>query len=176
MEVPWLGVELELELRPSHSHDTTGSQSPLWPMLQLVATWDHFILFILFYFICLLGLYPGPMEVLRLEVKLELQLPAYTTATATQDWSHIFDLHHSLRQRQILNHWARPGIEPTSSWMLVRFVNCWVTTGTLQHGIFKRLSEVRDWIRILLRERTTHWETHRHTTGRERHIWRDTQK
>ena len=29
-----------------------------------------------------------------------------------------------------LIHWARPGIEPATSWMLVRFVNQWATTGT----------------------------------------------
>ena len=29
-----------------------------------------------------------------------------------------------------LTHWASPGIEPLSSWMLVRFVNCWATTRT----------------------------------------------
>ena len=43
------------------------------------------------------------MEVLRLGVKMELQLLAYTTATATWDPSHICDLHHSSQQRQILN-------------------------------------------------------------------------
>ena len=36
-------------------------------------------------------------------VELELQLPAYTTATATWDLSHICDLYHSSRQRWILN-------------------------------------------------------------------------
>ena len=29
-----------------------------------------------------------------------------------------------------LTHWARPGIVPASSWMLVKFVNHWATTGT----------------------------------------------
>ena len=29
-----------------------------------------------------------------------------------------------------LTHWARQGVEPASSWMLVSFVNCWATTGT----------------------------------------------
>ena len=43
------------------------------------------------------------MEVTRLGVKLELQLPAYTTATATQDPSHTCDLHHNSEQHQILN-------------------------------------------------------------------------
>ena len=43
------------------------------------------------------------MEVPRLGVELELQLPAYATATAMPDPSHIFDLRHSLQQHQILN-------------------------------------------------------------------------
>ena len=29
-----------------------------------------------------------------------------------------------------LTHWARPGIEPASSWILVGFVNCWAMEGT----------------------------------------------
>ena len=29
-----------------------------------------------------------------------------------------------------LTHCVRPGIEPTSSWILVGFVTCWATTGT----------------------------------------------
>ena len=33
----------------------------------------------------------------RLGVKLELQLPAYTTATATPNLSHVCDLHHGSR-------------------------------------------------------------------------------
>ena len=34
-----------------------------------------------------------------------------------------------------LTHWARPGIEPATSWLLVGFVNHWATTGTL-HLLF----------------------------------------
>ena len=43
------------------------------------------------------------MEIPRLGVKLELQLPAYATAKATADPSHICDPWHSLKQHQILN-------------------------------------------------------------------------
>ena len=43
------------------------------------------------------------MEVPRLGVKLKLRLLAYTTATATPDPSHIWELHHSSRQHQILD-------------------------------------------------------------------------
>ena len=70
------------------------------------------------------------MEVPRLRVELELQLLAYTTATATGDPSHNCHLHHSSRQCWVLNHRGRPGIETVSSWILVRFVNCWAMKGT----------------------------------------------
>ena len=43
------------------------------------------------------------MSIPRLEVASELQLLAYTTATAVQDPSHVFDLHHSSGQGWILN-------------------------------------------------------------------------
>ena len=52
---------------------------------------------------CFLGLHPWHMEVPRLGVKSELQLPAYATATATLDPSHFYDLHHGSQQRRILN-------------------------------------------------------------------------
>jgi len=61
------------------------------------------------------------MEVPRLRVESELQLPAYTTATATQDSSHICSLHHSSQQRQILNPLSKARVEPLSSWTLVGF-------------------------------------------------------
>ena len=43
------------------------------------------------------------MEVARLGVKSELQRPAYTTATATQDQSCIYNLRHRSRQCWIFN-------------------------------------------------------------------------
>ena len=43
------------------------------------------------------------MEVPRLEVKSELQLPAYTPATTTPHPTHICDLLSSLWQHWILN-------------------------------------------------------------------------
>ena len=46
---------------------------------------------------------PQHMEVPRLGVESELWLPAYTTATAVPDLSHICDLYHSSWQHWILN-------------------------------------------------------------------------
>ena len=43
------------------------------------------------------------MEVPRLGVKLEVQLPAFAIAIATQELNLICDQHHSSQQRQILN-------------------------------------------------------------------------
>ena len=48
------------------------------------------------------------MEIPRLGVKSELQLPAYTTATVMPDPSRICDLHHSSRQCRILNPLSGP--------------------------------------------------------------------
>ena len=47
----------------------------------------------------------------------------YTTATATPDLSHVCNLHHSSRQRWILNPLSKAKIEPTTSWFLVGFVS-----------------------------------------------------
>ena len=43
------------------------------------------------------------MEVPRLGFEQELQLPAYSTATATPDLSRVCDLHHGSRRHWILN-------------------------------------------------------------------------
>jgi len=43
------------------------------------------------------------MEVPRLGVESELQLPAYTTATTALDLSLVCDLHHSSQPHWILN-------------------------------------------------------------------------
>ena len=43
------------------------------------------------------------MELPRLGVESELQLPACTIAIATQDLSHVCDLYQSSQQHQILN-------------------------------------------------------------------------
>ena len=55
---------------------------------------EQFLKFIIIVF-CLLGCHPWHMEVPRLGVELELQLPAYVTATATPDLSLVCNLHYS---------------------------------------------------------------------------------
>ena len=62
--------------------------------------YDPVIYFLYFAF---LGLHPRDMEVPELGVELELQLLAYSTATAMPDPSHVCDLHHSSRQHWILD-------------------------------------------------------------------------
>ena len=57
----------------------------------------------LFIYFCFLGLHVRHMGVPRLGVESELQLPAYTTATARRDPSRICHLHHSSQQHWILN-------------------------------------------------------------------------
>ena len=52
------------------------------------------------------------MEVLRLGVKSELQLPAYSTAAEMQDSSQVCELHQSSWQHKILNPLSKAG-DPT---------------------------------------------------------------
>ena len=62
-----------------------------------------FLSFLSFSFFFFLWPHPLHMEVPRLRVQQELQLPAYTTAAAMQDPSCVCDLHHSSQQCQILS-------------------------------------------------------------------------
>ena len=70
-------------------------------------------LFIFIYFIFCFFFSLGPhlqhMEVLRPGVDLELHLPAYATATETQNPSLICELHHSSQQRRIPNPLGKAG-------------------------------------------------------------------
>ena len=62
------------------------------------------------------------MKFPRLGVESELQLPAYTTATATPYLSHICDLYHSSLGYWILNPLREAWDQPESPWILVGFV------------------------------------------------------
>ena len=62
-----------------------------------------FFLLFCFCFLVFLGPHPRYLEVPRLDIKSELQVPACTTATAMGDLSHACHLHHSSQQCQILN-------------------------------------------------------------------------
>ena len=108
-----------------------------------------FLLYFLFLFV-FLGPHTQHMEVPRLGVESELQLPACTTATATQDSSHICNLQHSSHQRPILNplikardwncilmdaswvryHWATM---ETPSWTNTSWITNMYLSPTLKH-------------------------------------------
>uniref|UniRef100_A0A8D0ZHL9 Uncharacterized protein n=1 Tax=Sus scrofa TaxID=9823 RepID=A0A8D0ZHL9_PIG len=60
------------------------------------------VLFQIFFFF-FLGPHPRHMEVPRLGIESELQLPVYATTTATRNPNCIFSLHCSSWQRRILN-------------------------------------------------------------------------
>ena len=63
------------------------------------------------------------MGVLRQGVESELQLQVYTTATATSDPSHVYDLYHSPWQCGILNPMSEVRDPTATSWFLAGFVS-----------------------------------------------------
>ena len=74
---------------------------PLWSRRK--AFLCVFFFFFFFFFFWLLGPHLQHMEVPRLGVESELQLLAYTTATATRGLGHVCNLHRSSWQRQIFH-------------------------------------------------------------------------
>ena len=77
-------------------------------------------IFIYLFIFVFLGQHPQPMEVPKLGVELKLQLPACTTATPDPTVSATYTTAHG--NTRSLTHLARPGIEPVSSWILVRLI------------------------------------------------------
>ena len=71
----------------------------------IINTLKWIIFFFVFFclFVCFLGPHLWHLEVPWPEIQSEIQLPAYTTVSATPDPSRISDLHHSSWQCQILN-------------------------------------------------------------------------
>ena len=92
-----------------------------WPSECL---WRNVYLGILpiFHFFFFLELHSWHMEVPRLGVELEPKLPAYVTATALQDPSHVCNLCCSSRQHWILSALSEAGdraqILMDTSWVL----------------------------------------------------------
>ena len=90
-------------------------------------------LFFWFFFFSFLGLNLQHMQVARLGVEWELQLPCYATATEMWDPSHICNLHHSSRQHQtpdpLSKARGRTHILMDTSW--IRFH--WATMGSPMH-------------------------------------------
>ena len=94
--------------------------STIWCFTNLKPNVQEF----LFWFgLVFLGPHSWHMEVLKLGVESKLQLPAYTTAAATPDPSHICDLYCSSQQCQILNPLRKARGHTRNSWIQVRFVS-----------------------------------------------------
>ena len=101
--------------------------------------------FLFFVFFCFLGPHPQHMEVPRLGVESELQQLTFATATAIATWdpSSVYDLHHSSQQCWRLNSLSegvRPGIEHSSSWILVRFVIAESQWELLEQFVLRKVS------------------------------------
>ena len=93
-------------------------------------TYQFFFFKFLLFFICLFRAIPRPVDVPRLGVESELQLPAYATATATQDPSHVWDLHRGSQQC-----WVPNPLSEARDWTRVlkdtnQAPYCWAMTGT----------------------------------------------
>ena len=97
-----------LKLYPRDSVFFFCFSHPTLMLPSYASPWNIFLSLLIlvifdFFFFFFSGPHPQNIEIPRLGVELELQLLAYTAATATPDPSHICNLHHSSLHRWILN-------------------------------------------------------------------------
>ena len=109
---PWLGSSI------CHRAAKTNKQNPT-KNSNKNKRGESFIQICHIIYLCIF-VFLGPhlccMEVPRLGVELVLKLLAYATATATWDLSHVCNLCHSSRERQILNPLSKAGDQ---TWVLM---------------------------------------------------------
>ena len=133
MEIPRLGFESELQLLAYSTATAIPDPSPICNLYHnsgqcrilnplseardqtcllmgtsrvlnpLSHNGNSYMTFYLLFVYCLLGPHLQHMEVPRLGVALELQLPAYTSVTAVPDLSSICNLHYSSGQCRIFS-------------------------------------------------------------------------
>ena len=92
--------------------------------------YSHFFLFIYLFIYCLFRAASMANGSSQARGWIRATAADLLHSTAMWDPSHILGLHHSSWQCWSLIHWTRPGIEPTSLWILVRFLNRWAMMGT----------------------------------------------
>ena len=105
-----LGVNCVAEIEIDDTYTKELKCDYLWNVIivdliifiRFILISQHFI-FNLLLFYCFLRPHLWHMDIPRLGVESELHLPAYTTATATQDASCLCKLHHSSWQHQMLD-------------------------------------------------------------------------
>ena len=104
-----------------------------WPSLCLLWEKRSSVLFlsdVLFCFVCFLGLHPQHIAVPWLGVESELQLPTYTTATATWDLSCICSLYHGSRQCGVPDLLSKTRDQTRILVDTSQILFCWATIGT----------------------------------------------
>ena len=112
----WLGSGLSCQLEDNFELDIQGFCLKKMKKKKTIfhRTGVSFLFYLFF-----LGPHPWHVEVPRLGVESELQLPSYTTATATLDLSRVCNLHHSSWQHQILNPLSEVRDWTSSSWVIL---------------------------------------------------------
>ena len=102
------GIQRQVLTRPGHAGSCSWTSQ--FPALSEMYVYTHTLFFfflapctLFFFFFCFFWAAPAVFWGAQAGVELELQLPAYTTTTATRDLSRVCNLHHSSHQRQILN-------------------------------------------------------------------------
>ena len=107
----------------SHHKAWLGQETALLSSLPWASLWIHGWFF--FPFFSFFRAAPMAYGGSQARGRIGAVPPAYITATVMRNLNRICSLHHNSWQRQIPDplYWAKPGIKPVSSWILVGFVS-----------------------------------------------------
>ena len=103
-----------------------------WNYLVINVTIQSAFFFFFFFFFCLLRATSEAYGGSQARGPIRDLTPSLNNSHSNADPSWAVTCTIAYSNARSLTHWARPGIELESSWMLVRFINHWATRGTLQ--------------------------------------------
>ena len=116
-QIPWIQWSMWAGSRAGHSDQRMEDSRMLGAdCLQASHLWTHLFFFLFFFFLVFL--------------RLHLQQAYGSSQARGRIGATGAGLCHSHSNWRSLTHWVRLGIKPESSWILVRFLTCWATTGT----------------------------------------------
>ena len=112
-----------------HALETKKLKEKIWKAFSF-SVFLFVCLFLLLLFICFLGPHLRHVEVPGLGFEWSCNCQPTSQPQQRRIWAASVTYATACSNERSLTNWARPGIEPSFSWILVRFLNYWATTGT----------------------------------------------
>ena len=136
-----------------HSEDISWNHYQLTHRFQINPFLGICIFFVCLFVCCFLGPQMWHMEVPRLGVELELSCQPMPQSQPRRIWAMSVTYTTAHGHPRSLTNWARPGIEPASSWILVGFITSELQR-KFQKYVYKYFSILKRYASVNTEKRT----------------------